>query len=158
MFQHVIFVFMKLKKRLKVKEFRNKWEKLLFNFHLASSNINQHIRDCFRDAEITYQQYLVLKIIDSADDVVNNSYIKARVIDKDSDVSRLIKRLLDLNLITKSINATDKRHSEIRLSNDGQNALQQIEERIHAVDEVFYNLSSKEVKQLNELLDKVREA
>ncbi len=149
---------MKLKKRLKVKEFRNKWEKLLFNFQLASSNINQHIRDCFRDAEITYQQYTVLKIINEADDVVNNSYIKRRVVDKDSDVSRLIKRLHDLKLITKSINASDKRHSEIRLSYDGKKALKLIEDRIHAVDEVFYNLSSKEVKQLNDLLDKVREA
>lgn len=150
---------MKLKKLLKVKSFRNKWEKLLFNFQLANANLNQHVRDCFRDSMVTYQQYLVLKIIAQAeDDAVNNSYIKDRVVDKDSDISRLITRLQDLNLVRKSINASDKRHSEIRLTEEGLKVYQEIEDRVHTIDEVFFNLSSKEVKVLNGLLDKIRES
>ncbi|MBO6517612.1 MAG: MarR family transcriptional regulator [Bacteroidia bacterium] len=148
---------MKLKKLLKVKAFRNKWEKLLFNFQLANSNVNQHIRDCFRGSEVTYQQYLVLKIVFEADDAVNNSYIKQRILDRDSDVSRLLKRLLDMGLIRKSINASDKRHAEIRLTEKGVATYEEIAARIHTIDEVFFNLSSKEVKALNMLLDKIRE-
>lgn len=149
---------MKLKKFLKVKVFRNKWEKLLFNFQLANSNINTHIRDCFRDMEITYQQYLVLKIISEAEDGVNNAYIKERIIDRDSDVSRLLARLQQLDLVKKSINASDKRHSEIRLTPKGEQTFNEVNTRIYSVDEVFFNLSSKEVKELNALLDKIREA
>lgn len=138
--------------------FRNKWEKLLFNFQLANSNINTHIRDCFRDMEITYQQYLVLKIISEAEDGVNNAYIKERIIDRDSDVSRLLARLQQLDLVKKSINASDKRHSEIRLTPKGEQTFNEVNTRIYSVDEVFFNLSSKEVKELNALLDKIREA
>ena len=148
---------MKLKKLLKVKAFRNKWEKLLFNFQLANANINSHIRDSFKGTGVTYQQYLALKIIAQADgDVVNNSYIKRRMLDKDSDVSRLVQRLTDMKLVSKSIRATDKRHAEIRLTTSGLEKYQEIEDRIHQVDEVFFNLSSKEVKTLNDLLDKIR--
>ncbi len=149
---------MKLKKLLKVKAFRNKWEKLLFNFQLANSNVNNHIRDCFRDSTVTYQQYLVLKIVYLADDAVNNSYIKERILDKDSDVSRLLKRLQDLKLVRKSINSSDKRHSEIRLTDEGAQVYKEIELKIHTVDEAFFNLSGKEVKILNGLLDKIRES
>lgn len=147
---------MKVKKVLKVDSFRNKWEKLLFNFQLANSNVNTYIRDCFRDSDITYAQYLVLKILVPCNDPVNVSYIKERILEKDSDVSRLVQRLVDLGLVTKTLNPSDKRHSEIAITAKGLEQFNQIESEIHSIDEVFFNLSPKEVKLLNELLDKIR--
>jgi DNA-binding MarR family transcriptional regulator len=147
---------MKLKKQLKVKFFRNKWEKTLLNFQLCNSNINAYIRDCFRESPITYTQYLVLKILQSAGEPVNMLFLKERLVDNDSDMSRLITRLQDMGLVTKKPNASDKRHSDIDITKAGIMQLEEINEGIHAIDEVFFNLSTKEVKQLNTLLDKVR--
>ncbi|MFT5511770.1 MAG: DNA-binding MarR family transcriptional regulator [Bacteroidia bacterium] len=147
---------MKLKKQLKVKSFRNKWEKLLLNFQLCNTNINAYIRDCFREAPITYSQYTILNIITSAEEPVNQLYIKKRIIEHDSDVSRLIARMIQIGVISKKPSKLDKRHAEISITAYGQQQLLEIKEKIHSVDEVFFNLSGKEVKQLNELLDKVR--
>ena len=147
---------MKLKKQLKVRTFRNKWEKLLLNFQLSNSNINAYIKDCFRDAPITYTQYTILNIITTADKPVNQLYIKKRIVDKDSDVSRLIARMLQLGIIVKKPNKEDKRHAEISVTPLGEQHPLDIKEKIHSVDKVFFNLSKKEVKQLNDLLDKVR--
>ena len=147
---------MKLKKRLKVKSFRNKWEKLLFNFQTSNAKINSYVRDCFREAPITYPQYLVLKILNSANKPVNMLYIKERIIENDSDISRLIVRLKDMGFVDKKPSPTDKRHAEITLTPEGLQQLEIMNQSIHSIDEVFFNLSSKEVKQLNMLLDKIR--
>lgn len=147
---------MKLKKQLKVKSFRNKWEKLLLNFQSCNATINRYILDCFREAPITYSQYLVLKILAAADKPVNMLYIKERLIENDADISRLIVRLKDMKLVSKKPNPTDKRHAEISITAEGIEQLKEINQSIHSIDEVFFNLSAKEVKQLNALLDKVR--
>lgn len=147
---------MKLKKQLKVKSFRNKWEKLLLNFQLSNAQINSYIRDCFRDASITYAQYLVLKILKTANGPVNMLYIKKRIVENDSDISRLIVRLKTLGYVDKKPNPADKRHSEITITPEGLEQVELMNQTIHSIDEVFFNLSAKEVKQLNALLDKIR--
>jgi len=146
----------KLKKVLRVDSFRNKWEKVLFNFQLANANVNKHIRDTFRNLEITYTQYLALKIVSEAEGPVNNAYIKKRIIDNDSDVSRLVNRLIQLGFLSKQAREDDKRHSEISITESGLEQVARVKKSMHSVDEVFYNLSAKEVKQLNLLLDKIR--
>lgn len=147
---------MKLKKQLKVKSFRNKWEKTLFNFQLSNAKINSYIRDCFRDAPITYTQYLVLKMLKAAESPVNMLYIKERIIENDADISRLIVRLKDMGLVDKKPSPADKRHAEISITLYGSEQVDEMNRTIHSIDEVFFNLSAKEVKQLNQLLDKVR--
>ncbi len=147
---------MKLKKALKVKGFRNKWEKLFFNFQLTNVTINKFVRDCFRESSITYSQYMVLKILNDCEEPVNILYIKDRFIESDSDISRLVRRLVDLNLVSKTASPTDRRHSEISITVTGQEQFKDVQTRIHAIDEAFFNLNSKEVNQLNELLDKIR--
>ena len=149
---------MKVKKVLQLDNFRNRWEKLFFNFQLTQSNINRYVKNCFKNAPITYQQYMVLSILSGANEPVNQAYVKERIVDKDSDVSRLIGRLVQLGYITKKLRPDDKRHALIELSDSGRAVHEQMLGQIHTIDEVFFNLSRAEVKQLNAILDKIRES
>lgn len=148
---------MKLKKELKIKEFRNNWEKLLLNFQLTDIKINTHLRESFKKFGITYQQYNVLRVISaSKKGIVSNNYIKERMVQKDADISRLIVRLVSQGFVQKTPKKTDRRQSEVSLTEKGIELLASIEKEIHIVDRFFYDLSKKEAKTLNLILDKIR--
>lgn len=150
---------MKLKKIIRKKSFRNPWEKLMLNFQLTNVKLNAHLKSFFADHGVTYQQYNVLRLIgDSENGKVNNLYIKARLVEKDADLSRLLSRLIDRDLISKSHKPTDKRQSLVELTNEGKALLNRIDEEIHFLDRFFYDLSKEDVKQLNKTLDRIRES
>ncbi|MFT4522614.1 MAG: DNA-binding MarR family transcriptional regulator [Bacteroidia bacterium] len=132
----------------------------MLNFQLTQVEVSQHIRDGFEDTGLTYQQYNVLKIVAEAKkgkDVTIN-YIKDRLVEKDADISRLIDRLKESGYVNKTPKPTDKRHTIIELTEFGKSELNNLKERVHFLDEVFFNLNSTEVKQLNMLLNKIRKA
>jgi len=148
---------MKLKKVLRKKSFRTSWEKLMLNFQLTNVRLNEHLKRFFADHGITYQQYNVLQVIaQSKKGKVNSLYIKSRIVEKDADVSRLLSRLVVRGLVIKTPKPTDKRQSLIELSEEGLALMESIEADIHLLDRFFYNLSRKEVKQLNGMLDRIR--
>lgn len=146
----------KIKKALGVDSFRNDWEKTTLNLQFTVNWLNQQMRSIYSDLQITYQQAQVLKIIGSSADAVNIETIKAKVTEKDADMSRMIQRLLQMKLITKRIKRTDRRQSEILLNETGRKLLEQIEIKQMEADKLLFNLSKKQLKQLNQLLDIVR--
>jgi DNA-binding MarR family transcriptional regulator len=148
---------MKLKKKLKLKEFRNDWEKLLLNFQLCQNDLQAHLKECLKPHKLTFQQYNVLRIIDQAKkDNVTNLYIKERLVERDADVSRLVVRMAQAGLLNKLIDITDKRKSKISISDEGLAKFEAVNKDIQNVDRFFYNLGKKEAKTLNSLLDKLR--
>lgn len=78
------------------------------------------------------------------------------MLDKNSDVSRLLDRLVIKKLISKTQCPNDKRAADISISDDGMKLLGKIDNRIEELDVIISNLSAKEAEQLSSLLDKVR--
>lgn len=147
----------KLKKELVVEGFRNEWEQLQLNLLSTSNWINQNLRNIYADLSITPQQANVLRIInEAAPNPINIEGIKAKVTEGDADMSRMINRLVVLKLIDKQVRRTDRRQSDIMLTESGKAALLNIEEKLMESDKMFFNLNKKEVKELNLLLDKIR--
>lgn len=147
----------KLKKALSVEGFRNEWEQLQLNMLFTNNWINHNLRNIYSDLSITPQQANVLRIIDEvAPEPINIEGIKAKVPEGDADMSRMINRLVALKLIDKQVRRTDRRQSDIVLTESGQAILIHIEEKLMEGDKMFFNLNKKEVKDLNKLLDKIR--
>ena len=147
----------KLKKVLGVEGFRNEWEQLQLNLLFTNNWINQNLRNIYADLSITPQQSNVLRIIDEvAPEPINIEGIKAKVPEGDADMSRMINRLVALKLIDKQVRRTDRRQSDIVLTEYGQAMLTHVEDKLMEGDKMFFNLNKKEVKELNKLLDKIR--
>jgi DNA-binding MarR family transcriptional regulator len=147
----------KLKKVLGVEGFRNEWEQLQLNLLFTNNWINQNLRNIYADLSITPQQSNVLRIIDEvAPEPINIEGIKAKVPEGDADMSRMINRLVALKLIDKQVRRTDRRQSDIVLTESGQAMLTHVEDKLMEGDKMFFNLNKKEVKELNKLLDKIR--
>lgn len=76
--------------------------------------------------------------------------------DKNSDVSRLLDRLLLKGLIMKTQSPEDKRAANIEITTQGLALLKASDAQVSAMDNILNNLTESEAEQLSRLLDKLR--
>ena len=76
--------------------------------------------------------------------------------DKNSDVSRLLDRLLLKGLILKTQSPDDKRAAHIEITPKGLELLRASDTQVSHLDNIMSNLSETEAVQLSQLLDKLR--
>ena len=107
---------------------------------------------------ITWQQFYALRILKiQHPGSANLTLLKEKMIDKNSDVSRIVERLRKMNLVDRRLNKKDRRHVDITITRKGIELLNRIKKRDREIESVLHNLSEKEVRQLNKLLDQVFE-
>ena len=148
---------MKIEDEIKQSSFRTPLQKaginLLFTYHWM---INQQ-KDFFKPYGITTQQFNMLRILRGQyPKSISGADIKSRMLDKNSDVSRLLDRLLFKKLVAKSQSNTDKRAADVLITEKGLELLKQIDTRINSLDNILDGLTTDEAIQLSMLLDKSR--
>ena len=79
------------------------------------------------------------------------------MLDKMSDASRLVDRLLKKGLVERKISSDDRRKVDVIITKKGLKLLSQIDELNSEFDRVFKNINKQEAHILNDLLDKMRE-
>jgi DNA-binding MarR family transcriptional regulator len=82
--------------------------------------------------------------------------IRQRMLDKMSDTSRIVDRLILKGLVKKTVCPEDKRLVDVSITDKGMNLLEKMDKYENDMDAVFGNLSIAEAKTLNNLLDKIR--
>jgi DNA-binding MarR family transcriptional regulator len=112
----------------------------------------------FKKYGLTNQQYNVLRILRGQfPNPASISLIKDRMLDKMSDTSRLVERLIKLNLVVRETSTKDKRSVDVKISYEGLALLAKIDEDMPSMDNIIKkNLSESEIIQLCDLLDKLR--
>ena len=111
----------------------------------------------FKDHQITRQQYNVLRILRGQyPNPATISLIKERMLDKMSDASRIVDRLQKKQLIVRETNPGDKRAVALKITKKGLELLSKTDEEVKEFDHFLKNLNKKEIKLLNQLLDKIR--
>jgi len=78
------------------------------------------------------------------------------MLDKNSDIPRLLDRLIKKGLISKGQCPNDKRAADIMISDEGLGVLKQIDAKIDESQKNSIKLSQDEAAQLSNLLDKCR--
>ena len=78
------------------------------------------------------------------------------MIERNSDVSRVIDRLLKKKLIERRENKNDRRQRDILINAAGLEVLEKIDAHENDYSALDIPLSSDEVAIMNELLDKMR--
>ena len=107
---------------------------------------------------ITHEQYNVLRILKGKwPDEMCVKDIAGRMIEKSSNVPRIIDRLVLKKLVKRTNDANDKRHTVMSLTTAGLNILELSTQRINEVFEETILLSEQEAEELNNLLEQIRE-
>lgn len=134
--------------------FKSEVEKLVVNMMFTHGWIKKNLKSQCKPFGLTPKQYNILRILAGADKPLTTSVIRNRMIDRMSDITRLIDRLILKKLVIKKVKAEDKRLVDITISEKGLNLVKAM--RADFTHDYMSGLDKNEVNQLNHLLDKLR--
>ncbi|MBC7535359.1 MAG: MarR family transcriptional regulator [Ferruginibacter sp.] len=137
-------------------KFRNDYQKGLVNLIYTYNWVNEKMKLFFDKEKITGQQFNILRILRGAGKPISTLQIRQRMLDKMSDTSRIVDRLVLKNLVKKNTCANDKRLVDVLITDKGKKLLEKLDQHETEMDAVMGSLSEVEVKALNTLLDKIR--
>ena len=100
---------MSLEQEINQPKFRNEKQKAVINIIYTYNWINQQIKEYLESEDLTQQQYNILRILrGSAPDPLSTLQIRERMLDKMSDTSRIVDRLVLKGLVSKKASKADK--------------------------------------------------
>ncbi|HEX4849432.1 MAG TPA: MarR family transcriptional regulator [Puia sp.] len=147
---------MTLEKDINQHKFRNEHQKSVINLIYTFNWMNEKIDSIFEQFEITQQQFNILRILRGAGEPLSTLQIRQRMLDKMSDTSRIVDRLIKKGLVKKNVCKSDRRLVDVLITPKGRKLLAKIDGQNDEMDAIFRNLSAMDAKNLNLLLDKIR--
>ena len=158
MFIH-IFVFMSLEQSIFQSKFDSEQEKLMINVIYSANLLNLITSRLFKPYELSPQQYNVLRILrGQKGESIALMDIEHRMLDKSSNVSRLVDKLISKDLINRSISSKDRRRIEIVITSRGLSVLNEIDVIMADMNyKIKAIISDENAKETNLILDQLRE-
>ncbi|MEY4867826.1 MAG: hypothetical protein RIT36_725 [Bacteroidota bacterium] len=148
---------MGLEKDIKQQHFTSENQKLIINLVFTNNWLTEKIRDFLSPEDITLQQFNILRILrGSHPQPLSTLTIRERMLDKMSDTSRIVDRLLLKGMVDKKTCPSDKRLVDISITEEGKKILAKIDRNEKEMKAIIANLNQEEMKILNGLLDKMR--
>ena len=148
---------MTLEKDISQRSFRNLNQKSIVNLIYTYNWVVEKIKEYLSAEDITLQQYNILRILrGSFPEPLSTLQIRDRMLDKMSDTSRIVDRLLMKGLVRKNTSKTDKRLVEVYITDEGKTLLAKLDQQNEQMDSVINGLSEDEMNEFNNLLDKIR--
>lgn len=142
---------------IKQKQFTNEYSKLLINVLYTASWLNGLQNSIFKDHKLTPQQYNAMRILRGQyPETASVNLLKDRMIDKMSNVSRIIDKLKAKDLVTRKTCKHDRRQVDVKITEQGLKLLEVIDEQMEEWEKNLHTISVKEAESLNTLLDKWR--
>jgi DNA-binding MarR family transcriptional regulator len=106
---------------------------------------------------LTNQQYHILRILQKLHPKsASINVLKENMIDKMSDVSRIVDRLLQKDLLVRSVSNKDRRSVDITITDKGLELIKEINLDNSIRSMLESNLTPEEAGELSRLLDKFR--
>ena len=136
--------------------FRNEYQKLGINIMYTANWLNEKISSILSQEDITQQQYNILRILRGSEVPLSTLQIRERMLDKMSDTSRIVDRLIVKELVAKSTCPTDKRLVDITLTDKGHALVEKLDQLNDQIDGLLKGVTEHEAKTINEILDKLR--
>jgi DNA-binding MarR family transcriptional regulator len=147
---------MSIEKDIQQPKFRNEYHKTVVNLIFTYNWITEKTKQFFEKGDITSQQYNILRILRGAGKPLSTLQIRQRMLDKMSDTSRIVDRLVKKELVQKVICKTDRRLVDVTITDTGLQLLERLDSYNEQMDAMLGNLTEEDAKLLNNLLDKIR--
>ncbi len=148
---------MGIEKDIQQQAFRNEYQKATVNIIFSAGWLNERIKNFFDAEDITSQQYNILRILRGSQKPMSTLQIRERMLDKMSDTSRIVERLLKKGLVEKKVCPSDKRLVDVIIAKKGLTLLEKLDKKNDALDDILKGLSLDDARALNRLLDKMRD-
>ncbi len=149
---------MSIETDIKQKKFRSPFQKLALNLVYTTKWLEYKQLESFKEHDITPQQYNVLRILRGQQgNPIKVSDITERMLDKSSNTSRLVDKLLAKNLAKRTSCESDRRAVDVVITGEGLDLLKVLDPFIEDWENRFNIISEEEAERISALLDKLRE-
>ena len=150
---------MNLEKAILQERFGSEQEKLMINIIFTSNFINLQTSRIFKSFNISAQQYNVLRIFrGQKGNPISLKEIEIQMLDKSSNVSRLIDKLMWKDLVDRTVSMKDRRKIALKITLNGLTLLKDIDPLITTFQDKFKGIVTSDVaKKVNDVLDSLRE-
>lgn len=149
---------MSIEKDINQPRFNSEYHKMNVNLIYTYNWVMEQSKRFFEKADLTPQQYNILRILRGAGKPLSTLQIRQRMLDKMSDTSRIVDRLLKKELVEKMICQNDRRLVDVTISEKGMRLLNKLDMDTHELDANLSSISEEEAKTMNLLLDKLRKS
>ena len=148
---------MEIDKEIKITKFQDNYHKVTVNLTYTYGWLNNLTREKFEAYNLTGQQFNILRILRGQyPNPATINLLKERMLDKMSDASRIVDRLIQKGMVSRCTNSKDRRAVDIRISDLGLEILSKMDTAFDPKDLLEANLTEEEAGQLSDLLDKLR--
>jgi DNA-binding MarR family transcriptional regulator len=148
---------MKIEDEIVQPKFSNLNHKLVVNIIYTYNWLYEKQLRVLKPYRLTTQQYNILRILRGQHpNPATIKLLKERMLDKMSDASRLVEKLRVKELVDRRICDKDRRNVDVLITQKGLDLLLEIDEKEKEFEKLIDNLEVGEIKQLNNLLDKLR--
>jgi DNA-binding MarR family transcriptional regulator len=148
---------MRLEKEIEQQKFKNEFNKAIINIIYTSGWLNSIITQRLKPFGISTQQFNILRILRGQHpEPATIQLIQQRMLDKMSNVSRLVEKLRVKKMLDRKTCPEDRRAMNVLITEIGLELLNEIEESDHSWDQNFNKLSDSDLEKLNKLLDGFR--
>lgn len=133
-------------------------KKLVINLVLSNNLANSLMSESLKTFDISIPQFNVLRILrGQKGKPANLNTIQDRMVNQMSNTSRLIDKLLEKDLVNRTICEENRRKIEVFITPTGMDLLKKIDPVVADTEQrITQNLTTKEIENLNQLLEKLR--
>ncbi len=149
---------MSIEVAIKQYKFNNDFEKAVINILYTASWLEGQNIQRFKPYGISPQQFNVLRILRGASpNPVRLTDITERMIDKNSNATRLVEKLRQKGFLKRDVCKNNRRQVDITITPNGLSLLNELDILPSEWSKIFKGIKKEEAKQLNVILDKIRE-
>lgn len=150
---------MKFEKAIKQTKFESPQQKAILNVFYTGNWLRDLQAGYFKQFDILPQHFNVLRILRGRHPKpVSPGDIKEVMIDKGNDVTRLVDKLVKLELVSRDLCAENRRKIDIHITNKGLKLLEKMDKPLkESFSHIRKKLTDKEAELLSSLLDKLRD-
>ena len=150
---------MTIEQELKMSTFQNEQMKAQLNILFTASWISSRAATLLKSFNLSQEQFNVLRILRGQQGkAICQKEILARMVDRNSNLTLIVRKLTDKNLIEVLRSETDKREYQIKLLPAGIEVLSRIDIEMAKPENNLISLNTSEAFHINSLLDKIRES
>ena len=147
----------KLEQAIQSNKFINEMQKASLNILYTAWWLKTKMSTELKEYGLTHEQYNVLRILKGKyPEQMCVKDISCRMIEKSSNVPRIIDRLVIKKLVKRESSANDRRETVITLTQSGITILGATTGKINSLMEETVSINKNDAVQLNDLLEKLR--
>jgi DNA-binding MarR family transcriptional regulator len=148
---------MELEREIHQKKFKSEHHKAMINILYTANWVTYNQGKYMKKFGITPQQFNILRILRGQHpNAASVNLLIERMLDKNSNASRLVEKLRLKGLVDRKPCEADRRQVDVLISQKGLDLLKKLDKEFEKNEEYLQVITEEEARELNRILDKLR--